>query len=170
VNSKLKVIEIKEFSEEVLEKLSGLLVNVVEDGASIGFLPPLKLEDARKYWADVLHAGAILWVALLNDDDIVGTVQLHLSQKQNGNHRCEIAKLMVHTKARKMGIGRALMETAEKRAKDEERSLIVLDTRAGDPSNLLYKSIGYIEAGRIPQYAQSANGNLHETVFYYKEI
>jgi ribosomal protein S18 acetylase RimI-like enzyme len=169
VNNKLKIIEIKEFSEEILEKLSRLLVNVVEDGASIGFLPPLNLEYSRKYWKDVLNSSAIIWVALLNND-IVGTVQLHLIQKQNGSHRSEIAKLMVHTNARKMGIGRILMKTAEKRAKDEGRSLIVLDTRAGDPSNLLYQSIGYIKAGMIPRYAQSANGNLHETVFYYKEI
>jgi ribosomal protein S18 acetylase RimI-like enzyme len=77
---------------------------------------------------------------------------------------------MVHSDARREGLGKRLMEKAEERAKVEKRNLITLDTRAGDPSNLLYKSIGYIEAGRIPKYARSDNGSLHETIFYYKQM
>ena len=169
MKDKLEIKEIMQVSKEVLQELSLLLINVIDDGASVGFLPPLGLEDAEKYWEEALNSGAILWIAQLNGT-IVGSVQLHLSQKQNGKHRAEIAKLMVHSKARRMGTGRILMEIAEERARAEGRSLIVLDTRGGDPSNLLYKSLGYIEAGRIPKYAESANGNLHETVFYYEQI
>lgn len=104
------------------------------------------------------------------NDIIVGSVQLHLSTKANGTHRAEIAKLMTHSNYRRNGIARSLMQKAEDRAKQEDRSLIVLDTREGDPSNLLYTSMGYIQAGRIPSYAISANGELHATIFYYKVI
>lgn len=169
MENKLEFREIQQVSNDILQELSMLLINVVDDGASIGFLPPLSMRNAEEYWKGVVDTGVILWIAKL-DGDIVGSVQLHLCLKQNGKHRAEIAKLMVDPKARRMGVGRALMQIAEKRAKAEGRSLLVLDTRAGDPSNLLYKSIGYIEAGRIPKYAQSANGCLDETVFYYKEI
>ncbi len=62
------------------------------------------------------------------------------------------------------------MQIAEKQVKLENRSLITLDTRKGDPSNKLYLSLGYIIAGRIPKYAKSANGSLDTTVFYYKCI
>lgn len=77
---------------------------------------------------------------------------------------------MTHPHYRRNGIGRSLMQKAEERAKQEGRSLLVLDTREGDPSNLLYTSMGYIRAGRIPHYAKSASGELHATIFYYKQL
>ncbi|TMV49970.1 GNAT family N-acetyltransferase [Paenibacillus mesophilus] len=151
------------------EELSELLIQVVEDGASIGFLPPLAYAEAAKYWEGVPTPGVILLVAAINDR-IVGSVQLHLSMKQNGLHRAEIAKLMTHPHYRRQGIGRALMQAAEERAVKEGRSLLVLDTREGDDSNFLYASLGYIQAGRIPEYAKSANGELHATLFYFKRF
>jgi ribosomal protein S18 acetylase RimI-like enzyme len=77
---------------------------------------------------------------------------------------------MTHPDFRRKGLARLLMEKAEERAREENRTLLILDTREGDPSNLLYRSLGYIEAGRIPQYAQSFNGVLDASVFYYKLI
>ncbi|MFC5452824.1 GNAT family N-acetyltransferase [Paenibacillus aestuarii] len=152
-----------------LEELAELLVRVVEDGASIGYLPPLEQEEARMYWTNVLAPEVILLVASYQSK-IVGTVQLHLCTKPNGTHRAEIAKLMTHPQYRQQGIGRALMRKAEELAGQELRSLIVLDTREGDPSNYLYATLGYQEAGRIPDYAKSANGNLDATVIYYKRV
>ncbi len=75
---------------------------------------------------------------------------------------------MTHPNFRRNGIGRSLMRKAEERAKQENRTLLVLDTREGDPSNKLYKSLDYQEAGKIPEYAISPNGNLDATVIYYK--
>jgi ribosomal protein S18 acetylase RimI-like enzyme len=164
----VKIEEVKSIGEH-LDQLSELLVKVVEDGASIGFLPPMKLTEAKNYWETVLKPEVILFIAKSNDE-IVGSVQLHLCTKQNGRHRGEIGKLMTHPHFRRKGIGRSLMQIAEKRAKQEGISLLVLDTREGDPSNHLYTSIGFVESGRIPYYAKSANGELHATVFYYKTI
>lgn len=155
--------------EEHLNELSALLIQVVEDGASIGFLPPLEKNVARKYWESVLKPEVILFVAKINNV-IAGSVQLHLCSKQNGKHRAEIAKLMTHPHYRRNGIGRLLMEKAHETAKQMGRTLIVLDTREGDPSNRLYTSFGYIQAGRIPNYALSENGNLDATIIYYKMI
>jgi len=152
-----------------LELLVDLLVTVVEDGASIGFLPPLDLAEARHYWRDVLCPGVCLYVAE-REGRITGSVQLHLSQKANASHRTEVAKLMVHPEARGAGLGHALMRHAEAEARRLGRSLLVLDTRAGDIANHLYRSMGYAEAGRIPRYVRSPNGALHETVIYYKEL
>ncbi|TQR21681.1 GNAT family N-acetyltransferase [Psychrobacillus vulpis] len=156
-------------TEEHMEELSELLIQVVEDGASIGFLPPMKLSDAMTYWEEVLNPGVLLFVAKRNNR-IVGSVQLHLCTKQNGVHRAEIAKLMTHPNYRRNGIGRFLMEKAEERAIKEERSLLILDTREGDPSNLLYTSLGYIQAGMIPNYAKSEFGELQATIIYYKTL
>ncbi|HZG85492.1 GNAT family N-acetyltransferase [Paenibacillus sp.] len=147
--------------------LARLLVDVVADGASVGFLPPLSAAEAERYWAGVLDGSTVLWVAR-QGGDVVGTVQLQLCGRANGAHRAEIAKLMVHPRAQRQGLGRRLMEAAEERARSEGRSLLVLDTRAGDPSNRLYRALGYTEAGSIPQYARSADGSFDATVIYYK--
>ncbi|WP_368505151.1 GNAT family N-acetyltransferase [Alkalihalophilus sp. As8PL] len=155
--------------ENYLDELSELLIQVVEDGASIGFMPPLQRTEANHYWANVLTPDVFLLVAKINNQ-IVGSIQLHLCTKENGHHRAEIAKLMTRPNNRRNGIGRYLMKKAEEIAKQEGRSLIVLDTREGDASNLLYSSIGYNQAGKIPHYAKSANGELHSTVFYFKSI
>ncbi|MCL6601548.1 MAG: GNAT family N-acetyltransferase [Paenibacillus sp.] len=160
---------VKSLDATLEQGLSHLLISVVEDGASIGFLPPLNLEEALLYWRGVIEPGTMLWVAK-EEDLIVGTVQLQLASKANARHRAEIAKLMVHPEHRRKGIAGLLMETAEAAAVSDARELIVLDTREGDPSNKLYSSLGYIEVGRIPDYARSASGKLHATVFYYKKL
>lgn len=163
----LRVVSVQEISPELREELSSLLVAVVEDGASIGFLPPLGEDEAAAYWQSVSGPAVRLWIAL-EGETVVGTVQLHLVLKPNAPHRAEIAKLMVHPAHRRKGIAGVLLETAEQAAAAGGRTLLVLDTREGDPSNLLYQSRGYIEAGKIPDYVISASGGMDATVIYYK--
>ncbi|MFA2831002.1 GNAT family N-acetyltransferase [Bacillus paranthracis] len=162
----LVIEEIKKINDD-MEELSELLKTVVNDGASIGFLPPLDQKESAKYWETVLAPEVILYVAKINNE-VAGSIQLHFVTKSNGIHRAEICKLMTHPNFRRNGIGRSLMRKAEERAKQENRTLLVLDTREGDPSNKLYKSLDYQEAGKIPEYAISPNGNLDATVIYYK--
>ena len=150
--------------------LIALLRDVVDDGGSVGFLPPLSADEAREYWEGVAVAvkggGHLLWVAR-DDRAVVGTVQLDLERRANGSHRAELIKLMVHTGARRRGVGRALMLAAQDEARRRGRRTLVLDTRQGDPSEALYRSLGWTFAGAIPQYARSANGELHATALYY---
>jgi ribosomal protein S18 acetylase RimI-like enzyme len=162
-------VEISELktSEVYIEELSDLLIKTVEGGASIGFLPPMSHSQATEYWENVLEPNVILLIAKVNHE-IVGSVQLQLCAKQNGRHRAEIAKLITHPDYRRKGIARLLMQKAEERAKQEKRSLLVLDTREGDVSNQLYISLGFTECGRIPFFAESADGKLDATIVYYK--
>ncbi len=50
------------------------------------------------------------------------------------------------------------------------RSLLVLDTRAGDVASHLYRQLGYLEAGQIPSFARNADGSLAATVIFYKPL
>ena len=147
--------------------LSDILIAVVGAGASVGFLPPLFRDTAEEYWRGALGPGVDLLVAEL-DGRIVGTAQLQRALRPNASHRAEVAKVLVHPDSQRLGIGRRLMLAIAELARADHRSLLVLDTRAGDPSSNLYRSLGYLEAGRIPDYARSANGKLDATVFYYK--
>jgi ribosomal protein S18 acetylase RimI-like enzyme len=76
----------------------------------------------------------------------------------------------VHPSARRRGIARALLERLEAVARRDGRTLLVLDTRDGDPSNALYTQAGFQEVGRIPGYALNGDGSLHATVYYYKTL
>jgi ribosomal protein S18 acetylase RimI-like enzyme len=165
----INILELTQLDPSLIESLTDLLVAVVGEGASIGFLPPLTREEGRAYWQHVLSPGTVLLVAE-GDGRIVGSAQLHLELRANGRHRAEVAKLMVHPDARRRGLARQLMHALEAAACREQRSLLVLDTRDGDPSNALYRSLGYVEVGRVPHYARSANGALDASVFYYKEL
>ncbi|OJH38976.1 GNAT family N-acetyltransferase [Cystobacter ferrugineus] len=154
-----------------LDALVELLRDSVNSGASVGFLPPLEAAEARAYWEGVVLELASpsrgLAVARV-DGRIVGTAQLAEADKANARHRAEVSKVLVHSSVRRQGLGAALMRALEARARERGKSTLVLDTREGDPSERLYQSLGWIRAGVIPRYAQSADGALHGTVLYYK--
>lgn len=148
-----------------------LLCATVDDGASVGFLPPLSIQEAERYWqgvlADLAESKLLLW-GTRQGGCVVGTVQLHPVLKPNGSHRAEVAKLLVHPRSRRQGIARELMLTLEKEALARRRITLVLDTRQGDPSERLYTQLGYVKAGVIPNYARNGEGTLDPTVLYYK--
>ena len=163
------VREAGRIEEHEFEPLAEILIGVVADGASVGFLPPFGREEALAYWRAAVAPDVRLLIAE-RASRIVGTAQLFLAMKANGTHRAEVGKVLVDPAARRQGIGRALMLALEPIARREGRSLLHLDTREGDGSNALYQSLGYIEAGKIPAFARSGNGELHATVFYYKQL
>lgn len=150
-----------------------LLADAVHSGASVGFLPPLNPIEALEYWDTVREAildGSRILIAAYDGDELLGSVQLNLEMRANGAHRAEIAKLLVMQRVRRRGVGKALMLAAEQAARQLGRTLLVLDTRKGDPSWQLYQKLGYVIAGEIPGYARSADGSLHTTVFFYKSL
>jgi ribosomal protein S18 acetylase RimI-like enzyme len=75
---------------------------------------------------------------------------------------------LVHPEFRRAGTGRALMQRAEQAARGIGRTLLTLDTRAGDAGEALYRALGWQQAGRIPGYASDATGALHDTLLFYK--
>ncbi|MBC3810390.1 GNAT family N-acetyltransferase [Undibacterium aquatile] len=155
-------------------QLNLLLQQCVAAGASIGFIAPLSDDKAAAFWANVhqsVQSGERRMALALDDDgQVQGTVQLVLDMPQNGQHRAEIAKLMVAPDARRRGIARSLMLWAEDVCRAEQRSLIVLDTRTGDAAEPLYFSLGFQLAGTIPGYAMSDTGTLDSTSIMYKQL
>jgi acetyltransferase len=155
-----------------LRALSTLLEDAVEHGASIGFLPPMAAGEARAYWQTVVAAlrggSRVLLVARDAEGGLVGSAQLDLATRPNARHRAEVMKVMVHTKARRQGIGRTLMLAIEEHARRLGRTTLVLDTRHGDHAERLYADVGWTFAGVVPKYARSADGRLDPGAFYYK--
>ncbi len=154
-----------------LPDLVALLQDAVQDGASIGFVQTPAQAEAETYWNGVLEAvqngSKLIWVARA-ENGVVGTVQLGLEARANGLHRAEVMKLLVHTSARRQGVGRALLERLEITARSLGRTTLVLDTREGDPSNAFYTALGWVLVGAIPRYVTNPDGSFAATMLYYK--
>ena len=154
------------------EDLVELLIDSVHGGASIGFLTPLSQAKAQGYWHGVAAAlgdGRLLWVAQ-DGDRVVGSVQLSLAPWENGRHRAELQKLLVHSGWRRRGIARQLMNVAESHARSIGRTLLVLDTLRGSEAEPFYRGLGWQRAGEIPDYAAAPDGQRFPTVVYYRML
>jgi GNAT superfamily N-acetyltransferase len=158
-----------------LDSLAEVLHAAVHAGASVSFILPFSLDDARSFWrekvAPAVESGARRVLIARLDGRIAGSVQLILDTPPNQRHRAEIAKLLVHPEARRRGIARALMTAVEDLARSEGRTLLTLDTRTGDSAEPLYLSLGYLPAGVIPFYARGpASPELEPTTVMYKMV
>ncbi len=154
-------------------RLAAVLKDCVDGGASVSFLPPLDLAAARAFWrraATAVAAGKRMLFAAWAEGEIVGTVQLDLDTPPNQPHRADLAKMLVMRHARRRGIARQLMVAAEAAARAAGRTLLVLDTWEGGEAEPLYRSLGWIEVGRIPDYALLADGKLGATVVFYRQL
>jgi GNAT superfamily N-acetyltransferase len=156
-----------------LRDLAQLLADAVESGAAVSFLAPLTLERAEDWWREITSAspsGSIFLVAR-DADGIVGSVQLHPAWAPNQPHRADIAKLLVHSRFRRKGLGARLMRTIEDAARHAGFSLLTLDAKRGAAAEQLYRRIGWTAVGTIPRYALDPDGAaLHGTVIFYKEL
>lgn len=166
-------MEIKQVSSisGLVEQLHSLLADCIVSGASVGFLTPINDQEVKSYWESVeteLESGTRKLFLANDNDNVIGAVQLSLCAKANGAHRGEVEKLMVDTRARGKGVSKKLMSLMESTASEMGLSLLVLDTRLGDVASSLYRSIGYTEAGQIPQFARSSTGELEATVYFFK--
>ena len=152
-------------------RLAEILCACVDAGASVSYLPPLAPDVARGFWkrtvADVA-AGTRILLAAWDDARLVGTVMLEFASSPNQPHRAEVQKLLVHPAVRRRGTARALMARAEAEATRAGKTLLTLDTRAGDVAENLYRAMGWHEAGRIPGYALNADRTPCDTIFFWK--
>ncbi|WP_343526637.1 GNAT family N-acetyltransferase [Sphingomonas sp.] len=158
-----------------IEPLIRILADSVDQGAAIGFMAPLSDADAARFWLEQvspeLAAGRRRMFVARYREELVGTVQLLTAMPANQPHRCEIAKMIVHPAARRLGIGRALMSHALHQARAIGKTLVTLDTRSGDAAQSLYASLGFEVAGAIPGYAWDADGRTrHATTFMFARI
>lgn len=163
-------------SQEITDSIDDLceiLKLTVDGGASIGWLPPLDPQDAHVYWESVsqqVASGTKIMLAAMDGEGLVGSVQLGLEMRENGNHRVEVQKLIVHPDCRRQGIAYQLMQALEEKARSLNRFLLVLDVRTGDLAENLYRAVGFIHVGDIPLYARKNSTEIDSTSIYYKVL
>ena len=164
MESGIRVRRLGAFHEREIVELTEVLIDCVEGGASVSFMEPLSREKARAYWRSVAEHRALDAAGT-----IVGTVQLMLNLPENQPHRADLAKMLVHRRARHQGVGRALLAAAEECAHHEGRNLLVLDTASADAERL-YERHGWQRVGVVPRFALYPDGRLCATTFYFKAL
>ena len=167
----IQIRALQSISEREIQGLSDVLIDCVEGGASVSFMLPMSREKAEAYWAKMAASAErgerLIFAAEDVAGQIVGTVSVVLDQPENQPHRGDVSKMLVHRRARRQGVGAALLSAAERGAFDAGKTLLVLDT-ASDDAERLYARRGWQRCGVIPEYALLPDGRPCATVFFYK--
>ncbi|MFZ6645124.1 GNAT family N-acetyltransferase [Undibacterium sp. TJN25] len=170
----VQIQKLEAISDADREALIDVLTDCVAGGASVSFMHPLSPAKAGAFWQDVADGVAagkrLLLVARDSTGSIAGTVQLVLGQPENQPHRADVSKLLVHRRARKQGMGEALMKELEQHALAAGKTTLVLDTATGSGAERLYERLGWVFCGRIPDYALWPDGGLCATSLYVRAL
>ena len=164
---------LERFGDAEIAALTDVLIDCVEGGAGVSFMLPLSEEKALSYWrrmAASAQRGERIILVAQDESGIVGTVQLVLDMPENQPHRAEVAKMLVHRRARRRGIGAALLEAVERRAIESGRTLLVLDTVTESEGYRLYSRHGWQRCGEIPGYALAPDGGLCPTTVFFRQL
>ena len=157
-----------------IDGLADVLIDCVAGGASVSFMWPLERTRAVAFWqmvASAVESGErALLVAEDADGCIAGTVQLVLAQPDNQPHRADVAKMLVHRRARRRGVAQQLMAAADAVARDEGKTVLVLDTVTGGEAERVYARAGWQRVGAVPNYALMPDGSFCGTTFYFKHL
>ncbi len=169
-----QVIErLNELTDEHIRGLCDVLVDCVEGGASVGFMIPFTRDRAVEFWsrvAQAVEAGKRALLIATDEFGICGTVQLILDLPENQPHRADLAKMLVHRRARRQGLGAELMRAAESLARDCGKTLLVLDAVTDGDAARLYERLDWVRVGDIPNYALMPDGALCSTTYYYRNL
>lgn len=160
-------------SPEQIDALADVLIDCVEGGASVSFMQPLTRDRAVAFWQGVADGVAAGERALLIGEDshgVCGCVQLSFDLPENQPHRADVSKMLVHRRARRQGLGAALIRAAEATARECGKTLLVLDAVTGGDGARLYERLGWVRIGDIPGYALNPGGGLCSTTVYYRKL
>jgi GNAT superfamily N-acetyltransferase len=171
VSDAIQIRCLQSIGDREIRGLSDVLIDCVEGGASVSFMLPMSRAKAEAFWrsmaASVARGERVVLAAEDATGAIVGTVQVILAQPENQPHRGDLAKMLVHRRARRQGIGAALLTAAERSALSAGKTLLVLDT-ASDDAERLYARQGWQRCGQIPSYALWPDGTPCPTTIFFK--
>jgi GNAT superfamily N-acetyltransferase len=171
VTRAIDIRSLHSIGDREIRGLSDVLIDCVEGGASVSFMLPMTRSKAEAYWRSTSASAArgerLVLAAEEAAGAIVGTVQVILAQPENQPHRGDLAKMLVHRRARRRGIGAALLAAAERAALGAGKTLLVLDTASADAERL-YARQGWQRCGQIPDYALWPDGTPCATTIFFK--
>jgi GNAT superfamily N-acetyltransferase len=170
---RVEIRQLEHLGEREIRELGDVLIDCVAGGASVSFMFPMSRAKADAFWNNVAASvarGERMVLAAEDAGTIVGTVQVVWAQPENQPHRGDVAKMLVHRQARRMGVGAALLAAAERAALNAGKTLLVLDTVTGADAERLYAREGWQRCGMIPDYALWPDGRPCATTVFFKSL
>jgi len=171
--SEPRIRRVQAIDERMLAQLAEVTKDCVDAGASIGFMHPFTDAHAITFWRKVagdVAAGRRLLLVAEDDGGVCGTVQLIVDMPDNQPHRADLAKMQVHRRARRQGLGAALLRAAEQTARECGKTLLVLDAVTDGDAARLYAKLGWVRVGDIPDYALFPQGGYCSTTYFYRNL
>lgn len=168
----VRIVGADEF-DALVPELAKILIDAVDSGAGVSFMAPLAGAEAEAYWWSLkpgIAEGKTVLFTAPDDGKVDGTVQLIRAWAPNQPHRCDLAKLLVHRRARRQGLGTELVKALEAEARRLGLKLITFDSVAGSHADRFYQRLGFTRVGEIPGYAYSGHGVLDATAIFYRKL
>lgn len=169
----LSLRQLSAVDESQIDALADVLIDCVEGGASVSFMLPLTRDRAVAFWhrvAQDVAAGERVLLVAEDERGICGTVQLIFDLPENQPHRADLAKMLVHRRVRRQGLGAALMKAAEEAARQCGKTLLVLDAVTNGEAARLYERLGWVRVGDVPNFALMPRGEPCSTTYYYRNL
>ena len=172
MSGNIRIRYLQTIGDREIQGLSDVLIDCVEGGASVSFMLPMSRTKAETFWRTIASSMArgerVVLAAEEAAGTIVGTATVILDQPENQRHRGDIAKVLVHRRARRRGVGAALLAAAERRALTAGKTLLVLKAVTGSEGERLYVRQGWQRCGQIPNYALWPDGTPCATTILFK--
>jgi RimJ/RimL family protein N-acetyltransferase len=127
--------------------------------------------DERRYIRVLQrHPDAALYVAELEDGDLVGRLSLMRDPHPASKHVADLG-LMVAAGHRRRGIGTKLMEAAEKWAREARVTKLELHVFPHNhPAIALYERLGYVREGLRLRHYERTDGGFSDVILMAKQL
>jgi GNAT superfamily N-acetyltransferase len=161
---------IRRATADDVPQLAEVLLDAVASGASVSFMADFSRASAESFFKRCIADQGRVVLAAGEGSELDGTAQLLLETPPNQPHRAELAKMLVHRRSRRRGVGGALFDAICAEARANGRTLLTFDSVTGDAGERLYLSKGAVKVGVIPDYALFPDGRLCATTVFYKRL
>lgn len=103
------------------------------------------------------------------DGHVIGTTLMTFNEHPLRAHICNLGDVVVNPAFQRMGIARRLIEECKRRAAEKGLRMVCVDSRGGTPAETVYRKLGFIEYGRLPQGLIEPWGehDVYDQVIFY---
>ena len=173
MNSRFDIQRNPPLTDELVESILQLWVDVSNAGGAVGFSPGVSMEDVRALAEPALarvEAGADDLVVAMNGERVVGLGFLATNELAIHSHWATIKRLQRHPDLRAAGVGTALLEGLEAAARDRGLQRVVLTVRGGTGREGFYAAHGYRLEATVPERIFLAPDDIREEHYMGKRL
>ncbi|ERS96794.1 uncharacterized protein SPSK_01224 [Sporothrix schenckii 1099-18] len=157
---------------------------ITSDNLSGSFAPPLNHEKLLDWWRDRLTTSAVFLLlrsspvssssaapAKAAGPDLVGVIMLRSHPAETSPHVASVELLLVNLQYRQLGGERQLLQTVERQALLEGRTLLTAEAESKSNTASMYSALGFTEVGQIPgMVLRPSTGEKRAQSIFYKDL